>query len=93
MQVGRKLLRTALIAGSALGLAVGVPVLALASGPPTTSTGCAAAWSSSAVYTVGDLEELAAVCARLSRWSFLLTAAPPRILGMTGIPVNPLAIF
>jgi kynurenine formamidase len=40
-----------------------------------------------------DLEELAAVCARLSRYSFLLAVAPPRILSMTGIPVNPLAIF
>jgi kynurenine formamidase len=40
-----------------------------------------------------DLEGLAAVCARLSRYSFLLSVAPPRILGMTGVPVNPLAIF
>lgn len=39
------------------------------------------------------VEELAAVCAQLSRYSFLLTVAPPRILGLTGIPVNPLAIF
>jgi kynurenine formamidase len=40
-----------------------------------------------------NVEELAAVCAQLSRYSFLLSVAPPRILGMTGIPVNPLAIF
>jgi kynurenine formamidase len=40
-----------------------------------------------------NVEELAAVCAELTRYSFLLTIAPPRILGMTGIPVNPLAIF
>jgi kynurenine formamidase len=40
-----------------------------------------------------NVEELAAVCARLSRYSFLLSVAPPRILGMTGVPVNPLAIF
>jgi len=40
-----------------------------------------------------NLEDLAARCARLSRYSFLLTVAPPRILGLTGIPVNPLAIF
>jgi hypothetical protein len=40
-----------------------------------------------------NVEELAAVCAQLSRYSFLLALAPPRILGMTGIPVNPLAIF
>ena len=40
-----------------------------------------------------NVGELAAVRARLSRYSFLLALAPPRILGMTGIPVNPLAIF
>jgi kynurenine formamidase len=40
-----------------------------------------------------NVGELAAVCAGLSRYSFLLSVAPPRIQGMTGIPVNPLAIF
>ena len=40
-----------------------------------------------------NVEELAAVCTQLSRYSFLLAVAPPRILGLTGIPVNPLAIF
>jgi chitinase len=46
MQVGRRILRTALIAGSAL---------ALASGPAAqASTACAAAWSSSTVYTAGN---------------------------------------
>jgi kynurenine formamidase len=39
------------------------------------------------------VDDLAAVCAELSRYSFLLTVAPPRIHGMTGVPVNPLAIF
>jgi kynurenine formamidase len=39
------------------------------------------------------VDDLAAVCAQLSRYSFLFTAAPPRIHGMTGVPVNPLAIF
>jgi kynurenine formamidase len=39
------------------------------------------------------VDELAAVCVELSRHSFLFTAAPPRIHGMTGVPVNPLAIF
>lgn len=39
------------------------------------------------------LDELAAVCAELDRYSFLLTVAPPRIHGLTGIPVNPMAIF
>jgi len=39
------------------------------------------------------VEDLAATCAQLSRYSFLLAVAPPRILGMTGIPVNPIAIF
>jgi chitinase len=55
MHVGKRILRTALIAGSALGLTIGGSVLALASGPAAqASTTCAAAWSSSAVYTAGD---------------------------------------
>jgi chitinase len=55
MHVGRRILRTALIAGSALGLTAGGAVLALASGPAAqASTACAAAWSSTAVYTAGD---------------------------------------
>jgi chitinase len=55
MQSGRRILRTALIAGSALGLTVGGSVLALASGPAAqASTACAAAWSSSTVYTAGN---------------------------------------
>ncbi|MFE2499874.1 cyclase family protein [Streptomyces scopuliridis] len=40
-----------------------------------------------------ELEELAAVSAELGRYTFLLTAAPPRIHGLTGVPVNPLALF
>jgi chitinase len=55
MQIGRRILRTALIAGSALGLTAGGSVLALASGPGAqASTTCAAAWSSTAVYTAGN---------------------------------------
>jgi hypothetical protein len=53
MKVGKRILRTALIAGSALGLAAGGSVLALASGPAQAATACAAAWSSTAVYTAG----------------------------------------
>src|SRR5580704_1625042 len=55
MKVGRRILRTALIAGSALGLTAGGSVLALASGPAAqAATTCAAAWSSTAVYTAGN---------------------------------------
>jgi chitinase len=55
MQVRRRILRTALIAGSALGLTVGGSVIALASGPVAqASTTCATAWSSTTVYTAGD---------------------------------------
>jgi hypothetical protein len=55
MQVGRRILRTALIAGSALGLTAGGTVLAVASGAVAqASTTCAAAWSSTTVYTAGD---------------------------------------
>ncbi|MFG3133265.1 cyclase family protein [Streptomyces tendae] len=39
------------------------------------------------------LDDLAAVCGELVRWSFLLVLAPPRITGTTGLVVNPLAIF
>ncbi|THC43116.1 cyclase family protein [Streptomyces sp. A1499] len=42
---------------------------------------------------VAELEELAAVCAESNRYTFLLTVVPPRIHGLTGVPVNPLAIF
>jgi chitinase len=55
MHVGKRVLHTALIAGSALGLAAGGSVFALASGPAAqASTACAAAWSSTAVYTAGQ---------------------------------------
>jgi chitinase len=55
MVVGRRILRTALIAGSALGLTAGGSFLALAFGPAAqASTACAAAWSSTTVYTAGD---------------------------------------
>lgn len=40
-----------------------------------------------------EVEELAAVCAELGRCTFLLTIAPPRLRGATGVPVNPQAIF
>ena len=56
MKVGRRILRTALITGSALGLTAGGTVLALASGPAAqASPACAAAWSSSTVYTAGNM--------------------------------------
>ncbi len=55
MRVGRRILRKALIAGSALGLTVGGSVLAVASAPAAqAATTCAAAWSSGATYTGGQ---------------------------------------
>jgi len=55
MKVGRRILRTTLIAGSALGLTAGGSLLALASGPAAqASATCAAAWSSTTVYTAGN---------------------------------------
>jgi chitinase len=54
MRVGRRILHTALMAGSAFGLAVGGSVLAVASAPAAqAATTCAAAWSSTTVYTAG----------------------------------------
>ncbi|MGW6281506.1 cyclase family protein [Kribbella sp. NPDC055071] len=40
-----------------------------------------------------DLDDLAALCAELQRYTFMLSVAPPRIHGLTGIPVNPIALF
>ncbi len=42
---------------------------------------------------VAEVDELAAVCYELDRYAFLLSIAPPRLRGATGVPVNPLAIF
>jgi kynurenine formamidase len=40
-----------------------------------------------------NLEDLAQTAARLNRWEFLLTIAPLRLKGVTGSPVNPIAVF
>lgn len=40
-----------------------------------------------------QFEELRTECERLGRWEFLLVAAPLRIIGGTGSPLNPIAIF
>ena len=38
-------------------------------------------------------EDLRVECERIGRWEFLLVAAPLRIVGGTGSPLNPVAIF
>jgi kynurenine formamidase len=40
-----------------------------------------------------QLEELSTACGRIRRWMFLFVAAPLRIPGGTGSPLNPLAIL
>jgi kynurenine formamidase len=40
-----------------------------------------------------QLEDLLAACERTGRWDFLFIAAPLRITGGTGSPLNPLAVF
>ena len=40
-----------------------------------------------------NLEDLARTADRLNRWEFLLTIAPLRLKGVTGSPVNPIAVF
>ena len=40
-----------------------------------------------------QLEELGAACEARGRWEFLFVAAPLRISGGTGSPINPIAIF
>ena len=39
------------------------------------------------------LDELAATCGQLGRWSFLVVIATLRIPGGTGCPINPIAVF
>lgn len=38
------------------------------------------------------LDDLADACARDGRWSFLYTAAPLKVVGASGAPVNPIVI-
>ena len=40
-----------------------------------------------------DLEAVAETAARLKRWEFMLVAAPIRVPGGTGSPINPIAVF
>lgn len=40
-----------------------------------------------------QLEDLAETCAKLGRWEFQFVLAPVRFQGVTGSPVNPLAVF
>src|SRR5262249_35454876 len=40
-----------------------------------------------------DLEELSQTAAKYKRWEFLLTAAPLRVVGGTGSPLNPIATY
>ena len=40
-----------------------------------------------------QLERLSAACEQAGRWEFLFVAAPLRIAGGTGSPINPLAVF
>ena len=40
-----------------------------------------------------QLEDLADTCTRLGRWDFQFALAPIRFQGVTGSPVNPLAVF
>lgn len=40
-----------------------------------------------------QFEDVASVCERLGRWDFLFVGAPLRIVGGTGSPLNPIAIF
>ena len=40
-----------------------------------------------------QLEDLREACERTGRWEFLFTAAPLRIVGGTGSPLNPVAVL
>ncbi len=40
-----------------------------------------------------QFEDLVPACERAGRWEFLFVAAPLRIVGGTGSPLNPIAIL
>ena len=40
-----------------------------------------------------QFEDLARHCQAERRWEFLFVAAPLRVVGGTGSPVNPIAVF
>ncbi len=40
-----------------------------------------------------DLEGLSEICAELNRWEFQLIIAPLVVIGGTGSPSNPIAVF
>ena len=40
-----------------------------------------------------DLDEAAAAAASRERWTFMFVGAPLRVVGGTGSPLNPLAVF
>ncbi|MEO8631666.1 MAG: cyclase family protein, partial [Betaproteobacteria bacterium] len=40
-----------------------------------------------------ELEDLSKAAAARKRWTFLFTAAPIRVTGGTGAPINPIATF
>jgi kynurenine formamidase len=40
-----------------------------------------------------QFEDLILACERAQRWEFLFIAAPLRIVGGTGSPINPLAVL
>jgi kynurenine formamidase len=40
-----------------------------------------------------QLDALVSACARVGRWEFLFVSAPLRIIGGTGSPLNPVAVF
>ncbi len=40
-----------------------------------------------------QLDDLCAACERLGRWEFMFATAPLRIIGGTGSPLNPVAVF
>ncbi|HEY2286737.1 MAG TPA: carbohydrate-binding protein [Streptosporangiaceae bacterium] len=70
MQVGRRISRTLFIAGSALALTAGGPVLTVASGPAAgAAAACAAAWSSGAVYTAGQQASEAGINYTANWWT------------------------
>ena len=67
---------------------------------PSTTEGVAFPIHVLAIYAMGihlldylQFEDVVARCEAVGRWEFLFVAAPLRIIGGTGSPLNPIAIF
>jgi kynurenine formamidase len=65
----------------------------LTAGGPSPLHGVALGRMAMPLIDGAQLDDLARLCVELKRYSFMLTVGPPRIHGLTGVAVNPIAVF